>query len=328
MQTTLDAGRLVGQHQHIFAQINRFLNVMGNENHSSTQLLPQFNQFVLQAESQFYIQLSVWLIHQQNIRLYSKGSGNDHPLKHTSGKFYRVVILVLGQSDHFQNFRNLTVNHIFGFTLHLQAKGNIFFDCQPGHGGVFLKNIRDIVFLGIYFLSIDQNLAGGQFVQTCNAVQKGGFSASGGSDDTEKFTAMHIKGNIVQNLQVTEGFAHMIHVQNNIVFIHCVSSLQRLVHDCTDFFTKLQKIRINIVSWSGQVYFVFCLDVCWTVGHDHDSVSQVNGFFNIVGNKHNGALFFFPDLHQIFLHQIAGLGVQMTEGFIHEQHIGFVAILH
>ncbi len=92
------------------------------------------------------------------------------------------------------------------------------------------------------------------------------------------------------------------------------------------FIADLHKFGCRYITWLGQRIFEFLLDTGRLVGEDQNVFTQVHGFLNVVGDEYDGAFFFFPDLHQTFLHQIAGLRIKVTKRLIHEKDVGLIAV--
>ena len=67
---------------------------------------------------------------------------------------------------------------------------------------------------------------------------------------------------------------------------------------------------------------VFGLDRRRKFAEYENAGAHVNSLFNVVGDKDHGFLFLLPDTYDLDLHQITRLGVQMAEGFVHDQQIG------
>ena len=66
-------------------------------------------------------------------------------------------------------------------------------------------------------LPIDQDFPRRNIIQPAQAVQEGGLSASSGSHDTEKLVFSNMKGEIVQNQQISKFFGQVL--DHNLVFV-------------------------------------------------------------------------------------------------------------
>ena len=102
--------------------------------------------------------------------------------------------------------------------------------------------------------------------------------------------------------------------------------LHGLVHDTRNLFPQRQKFGRHVVAGTGHINDVFLLDGGRAIGDHNDPVGQIQCLFDVVGHKNNGAPVSLPDSVQLLLHQVAGLGIQCTEGFVHQQHLGLNAV--
>src|SRR6266446_3325109 len=59
-------------------------------------------------------------------------------------------------------------------------------------------------------------------------------------------------------------------------------------------------------------------------GHDHDAIGEEDGLGDAVGDEDHGLLVLLPDPEELLLHDLAGLGIEGTEGLVHQEHRGMV----
>ena len=59
---------------------------------------------------------------------------------------------------------------------------------------------------------------------------------------------------------------------------------------------------------------------------DNESVGKINGFIDLVSNKHNRPFFFLPNTNDFLFHEHSRLSIQLPEGFIEQQDDGFIGI--
>ena len=83
------------------------------------------------------------------------------------------------------------------------------------HADVF-ANLIDIYVTVGQVVTIDNDLAAGDFLQLVHAAKEGGFAASGRSDDNDYFSFMHIVGDILQHLKLSKAFLQMRYVNFDI----------------------------------------------------------------------------------------------------------------
>ena len=58
-------------------------------------------------------------------------------------------------------------------------------------------------------------------------------------------------------------------------------------------------------------------------GQKNDAIAEANRLTNIVGDENNGAAGLAPDALQLVVQQVAGLGVERAEGFVHQKNVRF-----
>ena len=71
-----------------------------------------------------------------------------------------------------------------------------------------------------------------------------------------------------------------------------------------------------------QVDREFTLDAAGAEGQQNDAIAEANGFADVVGDENDGASGLAPDALQFVVQQVASLGVERGEGFVHQQNIG------
>ena len=64
------------------------------------------------------------------------------------------------------------------------------------------------------------------------------------------------------------------------------------------------------------------LDAPGTESEQNDAIAQANRFADIVRDENDGASGFGPDAFQFVVQQVAGLGVESGERFVHQQDVG------
>src|SRR5260370_11299786 len=104
-----------------------------------------------------------------------------------------------------------------------------------------------------------------------------------------------------------------------------VLHFQRLVN----FFAKVVENLARGLSYSNvfeltrprQVNGEFPLDPSRTERHENDPVSQADRLAYVVSDEDDGAAGLCPDALQFVVQQVAGLGIQGGERFIHQQDI-------
>ena len=78
---------------------------------------------------------------------------------------------------------------------------------------------------------------------------------------------------------------------------------------------------------TGKINSVFGLDGARELSfHEHNAVSEVEGFVDVVGDEDDGPLFLFPDAGSFLLHEKASLGVKLTKGLVQKHDAGGIGV--
>ena len=185
---------------------------MGNENNGGSRHLPELDQFVLQLEAQFDIQLTVWLVHQQQLRLGGEGPRNGHPLQHTGGELLGVVVTEFGQAHNIQILIHQFIPLLGRCVLDVQTEGHVLRHREPGHGGVALKDVGDVAGLCVDWFPVHQDLSGRQVVNMGQTVEERGLTAAGGPYHAQQLALIDVKGDLIQHQQIAESLGQIVHM--------------------------------------------------------------------------------------------------------------------
>src|SRR6266436_4324090 len=74
------------------------------------------------------------------------------------------------------------------------------------------------------------------------------------------------------------------------------------------------------VAWVRHGHVHDFLDGAGACRHDHDAIGEEDGLRNAVGDEDHGFLVLLPDPKELLLHHFAGLGVEGSEGLVHEEN--------
>ena len=95
------------------------------------------------------------------------------------------------------------------------------------------------MFFQIYGLSVNQDLSCRQIIQLGQAVEKGGLSTAGRTDNAEKFPLFYVKRYIIKDKKVSELLCHILYAYFYI--IHGITSHQRVLS--TTLWISLRRLR-------------------------------------------------------------------------------------
>ena len=92
-------GRPRREDHHPIGKINRFLDLVRDENNGLPRLPPHFEQLRLHDLPRLSIQRGERLIHEQYLRIDDQRAGEVHALLHASGELVGIVMLESRESD-------------------------------------------------------------------------------------------------------------------------------------------------------------------------------------------------------------------------------------
>src|SRR6266850_601756 len=94
------------------------------------------------------------------------------------------------------------------------------------------------------------------------------------------------------------------------------------IPDVVAVFEALHRLLHREVARAGKVDAHLFADASGASGEDDDAVAEEYGLFDVVGDEDDGLARALPELDQLFLHGLARLRIEGTEGLVHQQHLG------
>ena len=108
------------EHEDAVSQIDRLIQIMGDEKNGDIEVLPDIQQMVLHAGTGLRIECAEGLIHEQDARLVDQRTGNCHALAHTARKFVRTLVVSVRQVNQLEKFLSSSLAAFFRVTAQLQ----------------------------------------------------------------------------------------------------------------------------------------------------------------------------------------------------------------
>jgi hypothetical protein len=96
------------------------------------------------------------------------------------------------------------------------------------------------------------------------------------------------------------------------------------VHRLKNVTAEAQEIRAAAVAWPVHFYWNYLLDPAGTRSHDHDAVTHVDGFVDVMSDKEHGGAVGAPEPQYFILHTHAGKGIERAERLVEQEHFGMV----
>ena len=181
-------------HCHCFALI------MGYINNGNAQFLLNSKDFKTHGFTQFSIQVGQRLIQQQQSGLSYQSARQSYTLLLTAGQLMRITLAVFAQMNQLQHLLYAFFAFLFIYLLNFQRIAYIFGNSHMRPNSIGLEYHTDITFFrrseaalngGAYAVVADINFTFGSTLKACNHTQGSGFTATGRTEDGNKFAILY-----------------------------------------------------------------------------------------------------------------------------------------
>ena len=168
-------------------------------NGGTAQLPVQLADLASHADSQLSIQIGKRFVHEKQLLILDNCTSQCHSLPLTAGKILRFPITVFRKSQNIDCPVHLLLDFRCRHLHILQTIGNVLFHCHVRIEGVVLKYHRDATISRqncIHTLSVNVEVAAGDFLKSGNHTKCGRFSAAGRANKGNEFTFLNGKTEI------------------------------------------------------------------------------------------------------------------------------------
>ena len=195
---------------------------MRHINKGDAELIVHILQLDLHLLTHLQIQSAERLIQKKNLRLVHKCSCNRNSLLLTTGKRCNISFLKALQIHQRKDLFHLMLNDILRRFLLLQAERDVFIDIHMRKQRVALENRIDRSLIRRKIgdgLSVQKDLPRGRQLEARNHTESGCFSASGGPEKGDKFSAANLKVEVIHGCEsVAERFGDVLQFDDVAVF--------------------------------------------------------------------------------------------------------------
>ena len=183
-----------------------FSLVVSNINEGCLQSLMQLGDLSTHGNTQLGVQVGQRFVKQENFGLTNDCAAESNTLALTAGQGLGFTGQKMSNVQDFCSFFNAALDFILGRLTELQTESHVVIYRHMGIQRVVLENHGDVAIFGRYvihqFVS-DIQLAVGDFFQTGDHAQCGGFTAAGRSDQNDEFLVFDIQAEIADGGYVT-----------------------------------------------------------------------------------------------------------------------------
>ena len=213
----LNFARGLGHDDDAVAHIDRFVDVMGHEEHRGTACVPEAQHFILHAHAGEGIKGAERFVEQEDSWMIDERAGQCDPLSHAAGKMVRKGVgkcFQAHETHEFVNFRAFFTEH----TARDQAGLDVASDGEPREEIRVLKNQTTFCAGARNPLGADRDFARARKDETGNEAEKGGFAATAGTHNRYELPCCHGERDIIQGSNADavsrwEMLAYMSHPQ-------------------------------------------------------------------------------------------------------------------
>lgn len=151
------AGRL-GHDEDPIAHVDRFINVVGDEQHCCAPILPKAQHFVLHAHPRECVERAEWFIEQENFGMIDECACKRDALGHAAGEMMRIRICKRFEPDQPHEFVHF-ISFFMQYSARNQADFNVAANRQPRKQIWILKNEAALRTRSDNFFVADKQLA-------------------------------------------------------------------------------------------------------------------------------------------------------------------------
>ena len=178
--------------------------VMRDIDDGCTQSLMQLGDLGSHLDTKLCIQVGERLIHQEDLRVTDNCTSHCDTLSLSAGKSLRLSVKQLLKVKDLCSISDLSVDLILRHLSQLQRECHVVINGHMRIQSIALEDHCDITILRldiVHDLAVDLQRTGRDFLKPCNHTKRRRLSASGWSDEDDKFLVGDIKIKILHSLE-------------------------------------------------------------------------------------------------------------------------------
>jgi hypothetical protein len=186
-----NGSRALTQDYDPIRELHGFLNIMRHEQYSLLLFLPDSSQISPHFDSGNKVECTKWLIHINDLGIWSQRPSNLNALTHSPGQFPGVSSFEASQSNHL----NVVMHNFSPFIARTatEPKSDVLFDGEPWKNPIVLKYEDPFGIRTGDGSTLNQNLTPGLPYEAGNDIEQSCLSTPGRTDDTNKFSSPDIQ---------------------------------------------------------------------------------------------------------------------------------------
>lgn len=206
------SSRSRAEDQYPVAEIDRFFDVMRDEQDREVELPPNAEEPILELSSRERIQRTKGLVEQQGVPIGEHGAQQRSPLTHTSRQRAGIDIGERLEVKQRQQTLRLRIRLGTRDAAHILGEDEVVHHAAPGQEKIALGHVTDSADAVVANFTIDADLSFVGFEETDDHVEDRAFPAPGGTQYRGEFPDIDLEGDVMQGFDrgilPTEGFAY------------------------------------------------------------------------------------------------------------------------
>src|SRR5258708_3158130 len=187
----LDAPRTRGQHDDAVAEVDRLVDVVGDEDDGLLGALPEERHFLLHRLARLGVERAEGLVHQEHLGIEGEHARERDALLHAAGELGGVVIAEFAEAGHVEGLGDHIVDVRARGALRLESPGDVAGDRLPRKERELLEHHAAVGAWFFDFLPIDADRAGIGADEAAHHVQEGALAAAARADDGDELALAH-----------------------------------------------------------------------------------------------------------------------------------------
>src|SRR2546425_3726014 len=196
-----ETGRAGAEDEHAVAQVDRFVDVVGDEEDRLAGALPDAGQLLLHGLPRLRVQRAERLVHQQHVRVEREHAGERDALLHPARELAGQKMTELGQSGK----RQISIHNRGTFrrwsSSNFQAPADVALDGPPGKERELLEDHAAIRPRPGDLAAVDADLTGIRRDEAAENVEQGALAAAARADDRDELAVGDRHASEIEDLE-------------------------------------------------------------------------------------------------------------------------------
>src|SRR5579875_1620582 len=194
----LDAPGTGRHHGDPLGEKDRFLHVVGDEDHGLARMLPDAQQLHLHQAAGLRVERAEGLVHQQDARIDGERAGDCRALLHAARELRGIAVLEPAETDEIDEGAGAPLALIPRYPLFFKTVKNILQNRLPGKQGKVLKDNATVGTGAGNRLAFDQDRAGLDRQKAADQIEQCALAAAARAEQRDELAVAHAERDVVE----------------------------------------------------------------------------------------------------------------------------------